>query len=62
MAGCTRFLYNKALALNLNLLEQKQPMLRYNKLCSQLQSWKQEEIGIPLSIASLVESTGESRI
>ena len=43
MAGCTRFLYNKALALNLNLLEQKQPILRYTKLCSQLQSWKQEE-------------------
>ena len=42
-AGCCRFVWNKALALQKMLLEEKQSCLSYNKLAGALRDWKQEE-------------------
>ena len=40
MAGCCRLVWNKALALNLYRLENKQPVLWYNELAFWLEFWK----------------------
>lgn len=42
-AGANRFVWNKALALNLSRLENKQPMLWYNELAFWLGLWKQSD-------------------
>ena len=39
-AGCCRFVWNKALALNLQRLEEKQPLMWYNELAFWLTFWK----------------------
>jgi len=39
-AGCDRFLWNKALALQKERLEDKQSCLSYNKLANMLPAWK----------------------
>ena len=39
-AGCCRFLWNKALALNLKRLEEKQPLMWYQELAFWLAFWK----------------------
>lgn len=41
--GCTRFVWNKVLALNLFRLENKQGMLWYNETAFWLKLWKQSE-------------------
>ncbi|MGK7917699.1 MAG: RNA-guided endonuclease InsQ/TnpB family protein [Prochloraceae cyanobacterium] len=41
-AGCCRLVWNKALALQKTLLENKEKILSYNKLAKELVSWKQE--------------------
>jgi putative transposase len=41
-AGCNRFLWNKALALQKKLLDNKQRLLSYTKLCKLLTIWKKE--------------------
>ena len=41
-AGCTRFLWNKALALQKERLDDKQSCLSYNKLANMLPVWKKE--------------------
>ena len=41
-AGCDRFLWNKALALQKERLEDKQSCLSYNKLANMLPAWKKE--------------------
>ncbi len=41
MAGHARFVWNKALAMNLARLRNKQPILWYAELCWFLQLWKQ---------------------
>ena len=43
MAGCCRFLWNKALALNLKRLEAKQTLMWYNELAFWLTFWKKTE-------------------
>lgn len=42
-SGCTRFVWNKVLALNLFRLENKQAMLWYNEMAFWLKLWKQSE-------------------
>ncbi len=42
-AGCCRFLWNKALALNLRRLEEKQPLMWYRELAFWLTFWKRTE-------------------
>ena len=42
-AGCCRFLWNKALALNLKRLEEKHPLLWYHELAFWLTFWKKTE-------------------
>ncbi|MBE0468198.1 MAG: IS200/IS605 family element transposase accessory protein TnpB [Methyloprofundus sp.] len=42
-AGANRFVWNKALALNLSRLENKQPMLWYHELAFWLGLWKQSD-------------------
>ncbi len=42
-AGCTRFVWNKVLALNLFRLESKQGMVWYNEMAFWLKLWKQSE-------------------
>ncbi|SIO18297.1 RNA-guided endonuclease InsQ/TnpB family protein [Nitrosomonas cryotolerans] len=42
-AGANRFVWNKALAMNLFRLEQKQPLLWYNELSFWLKLWKSSE-------------------
>jgi putative transposase len=42
-AGANRFVWNKALAMNLFRLEQKQPLLWYNELAFWLKLWKSSE-------------------
>lgn len=42
-SGCCRFVWNKALALNLTRLEAKQPLLWYNELAFWLTFWKKTE-------------------
>ena len=41
-AGCNRFLWNKALALQKGRLDDKQNCLSYNKLANMLPAWKKE--------------------
>jgi putative transposase len=41
-AGCNRFLWNKALALQKERLDDKQSCLSYNKLANMLPAWKKE--------------------
>src|SRR5580658_2208661 len=41
-AGSCRFVYNKALALNLERYEKKEQRLGYAKLCALLPNWKLE--------------------
>jgi len=41
-AGCSRFLWNKALALQKGRLDDKQICLSYNKLANMLPAWKKE--------------------
>jgi len=41
-AGCRRFLWNKALALQKGRLDDKQSCLSYNKLANMLPAWKKE--------------------
>ncbi|MEA3477707.1 MAG: transposase [Bacteroidota bacterium] len=41
--GSARFLWNKSLAMNLDRLESRQPILRYNELAYWLTIWKQSE-------------------
>jgi putative transposase len=41
-AGCSRFLWNKALALQKGRLDDKQSCLSYNKLANMLPAWKKE--------------------
>ncbi len=43
MAGHARFVWNKALRLNLDRLERKAPIMRYSDLCGLLRLWKQSE-------------------
>jgi len=43
MAGHSRFVWNKALRLNLDRLAQGVPIIRYNDLCGLLHLWKQSE-------------------
>ena len=42
-AGCCRFLWNKALALNLRRLEEKQPLMWYQELAFWLTFWKKTD-------------------
>ena len=42
-SGCCRFVWNKALALNLKRLEEKQPLLWYNELAFWLTFWKKTD-------------------
>lgn len=42
-AGCCRFLWNKALALNLRRLEKKQPLMWYQELAFWLTFWKKTD-------------------
>jgi putative transposase len=42
-AGCCRFLWNKALALNLRRLNEKQPLMWYRELAFWLTFWKRTE-------------------
>jgi putative transposase len=42
-AGACRFLWNKALAFQMERLEKKQPILSYNKMAAELVKWKVEE-------------------
>ena len=42
-AGCCRLIFNKALALQKELLEAKKSCLSYNKLAGKLRCWKQEK-------------------
>lgn len=52
-AGANRFVWNKALAMNLFRLENKQPMLWYNELAFWLGLWKQsDEYGFLKSVHS----------
>ncbi|MEA3462094.1 MAG: transposase, partial [Bacteroidota bacterium] len=39
----SRFLWNKCLAMNLDRLEKRQPILRYNELAYWLTVWKRSE-------------------
>jgi len=41
--GCSRFVWNKALAMNLERLEKGQPLLWYNELAWWLTLWKQSD-------------------
>ncbi|MEA3477036.1 MAG: helix-turn-helix domain-containing protein, partial [Bacteroidota bacterium] len=41
--GSSRFLWNKCLAMNLDRLEKRQPILRYNELAYWLTVWKRSE-------------------
>jgi len=41
-AGCCRFVWNKALALQKQLLDNKEKRLTYNKLAVLLPQWKQD--------------------
>ena len=41
-AGCNHFLWNKALALQKERLDDKQSCLSYNKLANMLPVWKKE--------------------
>ena len=41
-AGNCRFLWNKALALNLKRLEEKQPLMWYRELAFWLTFWKKQ--------------------
>jgi len=43
MAGAARFVWNKALRLNLDRLERREPILRYNEICWLLGLWKQSD-------------------
>ena len=43
MAGHARYVWNKALRLNLNRLAQDVPIIRYNDLCGLLGLWKRSE-------------------
>ncbi len=43
MVGHARFVWNKALRLNLDRLAQGLPIVRYNDLCGLLRLWKQSE-------------------
>lgn len=43
LAGCCRFLWNKALDLNLRRLEKKMPLMWYNELAFWLTLWKKDE-------------------
>jgi putative transposase len=43
IAGCCRFVWNKALALNLGRLAGHVPILRYAELCRMLVLWKQSD-------------------
>ena len=43
MAGHARFVWNKALQLNLDRLERREPIVRYGDLCGLLRLWKQSE-------------------
>lgn len=40
--GCNRFIWNKALALQKEMLNNKQSCLSYGKLCTLLPVWKKE--------------------
>jgi len=42
-AGCCRFIWNKALALQKERLNAGEKALRYAELCKQLTTWKREE-------------------
>jgi len=42
-AGCCRFVWNKALALQKQRLDAGEKVLRYAELCMQLTTWKREE-------------------
>ncbi len=42
-AGCRRFVWNKALKIQVERLEKKEPILKYTQLASLLVSWKKEE-------------------
>lgn len=42
-AGHARFVWNKALRLNLNRLERKVPIMRYNDLAGLMRLWKQSD-------------------
>ncbi|MGK0291008.1 MAG: putative transposase, partial [bacterium] len=42
-AGCNRFVWNKALALNKEKLDKKEKTFSYNKMSSLLTSWKKVE-------------------
>lgn len=42
-AGHARFVWNKALRLNLDRLKQKTPLIWYNDLCGLLRLWKQSD-------------------
>ena len=41
--GCSRFVWNKSLAMNLERLEKRQPILWYNELAWWLTLWKQSD-------------------
>lgn len=43
MAGHARFVWNKALRLNLDRLERKLPIIRYNDLAGLMRLWKQSD-------------------
>ncbi len=43
MAGHARFVWNKALRLNLDRLEHKMPIMRYNDLARLMRLWKQSD-------------------
>jgi putative transposase len=50
-AGCARFVWNKALELNLRRLDAGQPILRYADLWRLLKLWKRSEERVPLATA-----------
>jgi len=62
-AGSCRFVYNKALALNIERYEKKDQCLGYAKLCALLPNWKTEhEFLSDVPAQALPQTLTESRI
>jgi len=57
MAGCCRLVWNKALALNLHRLENKQSILWYNEMAFWLKFWKSTEVPLFLKESPLSTAT-----
>jgi hypothetical protein len=61
-AGSCRFVYNKALALNVSRYEKKEKRLGYADLCALLANWKMEhQFSVCCTSASIAAIVKESR-